>query len=502
MKTIFLTFGILIVTSFTIGHAKPERIPNGYSVHTIDTPAEVSFGVGGMEFAPNGDLYVCTREGDVWQYKTSKKEWSLFADGLHESLGIWIDSKSSEVFVIQRGEITQLIDSDDDGNADFYKTINADWGVTDNYHEYAFGLVRDSKGNFYGTLNTSLSWPGWARSEKWNIGRVWTKGYPDTDGKMGRAAKYRGWGFQVTPEGKFIPFASGMRSPAGIGISKDDELFFTDNQGDWEASSSLHHIVKGRFHGHPSSLMDHPDYAGKDLNEIPIEEYKKRWSPPAVWIPHGELANSPGEPIFDYSGGKFGPFEGQMFIGDQSRSNIMRVSLDKVGGEYQGVIFDFINRLQTGCIRHVFDKEGALWVGQTGRGWGSAGGKEYGLQKVMWDGSTLPFSVHDVKLEPNGFRVAFTKPVNRKVAEDPNNFQVDRWGYHYHPRYGSPKVENMKLVPKKVIVSKNGKSVFLEMDLEKERVYKFNFQKIQTHENESLVNHFAWYTLNRLKISG
>ena len=100
MKTIFSTFGILVVASFTIGQVKPDRIPNGYSVQTIDTPAEVSFGVGGMEFAPNGDLYVCTREGDVWQYKTSKKEWSLFADGLHESLGIWIDSKSSEVFVI------------------------------------------------------------------------------------------------------------------------------------------------------------------------------------------------------------------------------------------------------------------------------------------------------------------------------------------------------------------------------------------------------------------
>ena len=117
----------------------------------------------------------------------------------------------------------------------------------------------------------------------------------------------------------------------------------------------------------------------------------------------------------------------------------------------------------------------------------------------MWDGSTLPFAIHDVKLEPNGFRVAFTKPVNRKVAEDPNNFQVDRWGYHYHPRYGSPKVGNVKLVPKKVTVSKDAKSVFLEMDLEKEKVYKFNFQKIQTQENESLINHFAWYTLNKLK---
>ena len=53
-----------------------------------------------------------------------------------------------------------------------------------------------------------------------------------------------------------------------------------------------------------------------------------------------------GGAIFDYTGGKFGPFAGQMFIGDQSRSNIMRVSLDKVGGEYQGVIFDFVNRLK------------------------------------------------------------------------------------------------------------------------------------------------------------
>ena len=317
---------------------QPERIPDGYSVRTIQTPPEVFLGIGGMEFSPGGDLFVCTREGEVWKYILKNKEWSLFADGLHEALGIWIDPKKGEIYVIHRPEITKLTDSNGDGQADLYETVNADWGVTDNYHEYAFGLVRDQKGNFYGTLNTSLSWPGWARSKKWDIGRVWTEGYNDTEGKMGRAAKYRGWGFQVTPEGKFLPFASGMRSPAGIGINKDDELFFTDNQGDWEASSSLHHIVKGRFHGHPSSLMDHPDFKGKDLNAIPIGEYDKLRKKPAVWIPHGELANSPGEPTFDYTKGKFGPFSGQMFIGDQSRSNIMRVSLDKVGVSIRGHI--------------------------------------------------------------------------------------------------------------------------------------------------------------------
>ncbi|MEK9773565.1 MAG: hypothetical protein VW576_08355 [Opitutae bacterium] len=499
MKTKWLALGILSANCLLIGQQTPNCIPEGYHVETIDTPPDEYFGVGGMEFAPNGDLFICTREGDVWRYETKGREWSRFADGLHEALGIWIDPKSSDVFVIQRPEITQLIDSDMDGTADLYKTFNASWGVTDNYHEYAFGLVRDRKGNFYGTLNTSLSWPGWARSQKWNIGRVWTEGYPASEGKMGRAAKYRGWGFQVTTDGKFIPFASGMRSPAGIGINKDDELFFTDNQGDWGASSSLHHIVKDRFHGHPSSLMDHPEFKGKDLNKIPIEEYEKRWSRPAVWIPHGELANSPGEPIFDYTGGKFGPFTGQMFIGDQSRSNIMRVSLDKVRGEYQGVIFDFINHLQTGCIRHVFDGEGTLWVGQTGRGWLSAGGKEYGLQQVRWDGKTLPYSIHDVKLEPNGFRVSFTKPVALKLAEDPNNFPIEHWGYHYHPKYGSQKVGTLKLIPRKTSVSEDAKTVLLEMDLEKKRVYKLNFRKIRNRNGESLVNHLAWYTLNRLK---
>jgi len=468
-------------------------------VRTIDTPPGVFLGIGGMEFSPDGTLFVCTREGEVWKYSLNDGKWFLFADGLHEALGIWIDQNNGEIYVIHRPEITKLIDSDGDGRADLYKTVNAGWGVTDNYHEYAFGLVRDRKGNFYGTLNTSLSWPGWARSKKWDIGRVWTKEYEDTEGKMGRAAKYRGWGFQVTPKGEFIPFASGMRSPAGIGINKNDELFFTDNQGDWEGTSSLHHIVKGRFHGHPSSLMDHPDFKGKDLNAIPIEDYDQLRKRPAVWIPHGELANSPGEPTFDYTAGKFGPFTGQMFIGDQSRSNIMRVSLDKVGGEYQGVIFDFINRLQTGCIRQVFAPDGSMWVGQTGRGWGSAGGKEFGLQQVSWDGNTIPFSMLDLKLTRKGFQITFTKPVDRKLAEDLNNYNLERWGYHYHPKYGSPKTDLKKEKPSKVEISSDGLKVTIETTLETKRVYRFNLEAISAKDGSKMSNTRAWYTLNRLK---
>ena len=112
---------------------------------------------------------------------------------------------------VEKVEARVGVDTNKDGKADLYQTVNAGWGLTDNYHEYTFGPVRDSKGNFYGTLNTSLSWPGWAGSDKWDKARV-------HDSKMGRAAKYRGWSFQITPQGKFVPYSMGMRSPAGIGI--------------------------------------------------------------------------------------------------------------------------------------------------------------------------------------------------------------------------------------------------------------------------------------------
>ena len=341
--------------------ARPMIKPAGYQVDVVNIPKEITLGVGGMAFLDRVNMLICTREGEVWKFTTATGSWSKFADGLHESLGLWIDQKKGEVFVMQRPELTKLVDTDKDGQADLYQTVNAGWGLTDNYHEYSFGPVRDSKGNFYGTLNTSLSWPGWAGSDKWDKARV-------HDSKMGRAAKYRGWSFQITPQGKFVPYSLGMRSPAGIGINGKDEIFYTDNQGDWNETSTLHHVVQGRFHGHPSSYFDHPKYIGKDLNKISIEDYRKLRARPAVFIPHGELANSPGEPVFDTTHGKFGPFAGQIILGDQTRSNLMRIHLERVGGEYQGMVVNFISPLQTGCIRGVFGDDGTFWVNCARRG--------------------------------------------------------------------------------------------------------------------------------------
>lgn len=467
---------------------QPSTIPDGYRVETIPTPEGVAFGVGGMSFAPDGKLFLCTREGDVWTLHEGT--WKLFANGLHEPLGIDVDQKTGQVFVVQRPELTELIDEDGDGRAERFRTVCSQWGLTDNYHEYAYGPVRDSDGNFYGTLNTTLSWPGWAGSDKWDFARV-------HDCKMGRAAEYRGWSFRITPDGTFEPWSSGLRSPAGIGINSANELFCTDNQGDWVATSCLHVLGKGDFHGHPSSLTDHPDYKGVDLNSIPVAKYGELRRPAAVNFPHGDLANSPGEPVVDDTGGRFGPFAGQMFVGDQTRSNVFRVVLQKVGGHYQGCAINFVDHLQSGVVRSRFAKDGSLWVGQTGRGWRSRGKTTYGLERIVWDGKTVPFAIHSVTLTEKGFDVHFTRPADAARAAAKDAYRIDRWRYKHHPGYGSPKLDQKVIPVAGVTLSDDGRTAHLEMPLQAGTMYQLTID-VPGRENQKLSSRVAWYTLNQL----
>ena len=52
--------------------------------------------------------------------------------------------------------------------------------------------------------------------------------------------------------------------------------------------------------------------------------------PPAVYFPYPKMGQSASGIACDVSGGKFGVFDRQMFVGDQSSSFLMRISLEKV----------------------------------------------------------------------------------------------------------------------------------------------------------------------------
>lgn len=452
---------------------------DGYRIETIaNPPGATSFDVTGLDIATDGSVFCATRLGEVWVLKD--KQWTRFAEGIHEPCGLLCEPDGS-VLVSQKPEVTRLADSDGDGIADRIITVADEFEFHDNYHEFNHGLVRDADGWIYGALNLD-------------------HGNPDsfTMGGLGSPGGLRGTFYRISPDGKYETFAWGARSPAGLGMSPGNELFYTENQGNWVPTSFIGHVEKDSFQAEPTSLRDHPDYGIEKLKTMTPADFAAIRKIPAVFLPHQEIANSPGNLVWDETGGKFGPFAGQALVVDLTQSNMCRVILEKVGGRYQGAVLPFLNGFQSGNIRQVFDRKGALWIGQTSRGWGARGPQPYGLQKVVWDGKTVPFEVKTIALQPGGFQLTFTKPVDTgSVAE--SLLQANSWWYNYDSTYGSPKIAERAVEIDGVEWSDDNTVATVRLPLEKERVYHLLLgQGLKAVDGSTLGNASIYYTLVNL----
>ena len=272
----------------------------------------------------------------------------------------------------------------------------------------------------------------------------------------------------------------------------------------WVGTSMLHHLTKGAFHGHPRALRWDKNFKYRDdPMKAPVEELDKLRKMPAIQFPHGELANSPGSPICDTTGGKFGPFSGQMFIGDVVQPILIRVALEKVNGQYQGACFPFIKGgwLKGGICRLKFSPEGELIVGRVGEGDWARGKPGKGLQKVAYNGK-VPFEIHSIQLVKDGFVLHFTKPVDAKVCGNKDLYQVTNYHYKYHGKYGSPKVDVKPVEIVATEISDDRKSVFLKTNtLIPRKIYEFKLPGLANPTGEKLRQHMAYYTLNELSES-
>ncbi|MDZ7692829.1 MAG: hypothetical protein U5K69_17165 [Balneolaceae bacterium] len=116
----------------------------------------------------------------------------------------------------------------------------------------------------------------------------------------------------------------------------EGNLFIPDNQGDWLGTSKLYHIQKDNFYGHAPSLVWEEGFENIEPLELPVPVLDKMRTEAAIQFPHGYFVNSPTQPLIDRTGGKFGPFTGQMFIGEMNHKRIVRVMLEKVNGQFSG----------------------------------------------------------------------------------------------------------------------------------------------------------------------
>jgi len=474
---------------------------SAYSVQNIQMPQGLMAETGGLAFLPDGRLAACFIRGEVMLYTPETKEWKVFASGLHEPLGILAVNKS-EFIVMQRPELTRIKDTDGDGVADLYETLTDDFGISGNYHEFNYGPVQDANGNLYIALNTA-SQGGSVRPEvrgKLNpLGRDMSKGIYE----MYSVVPYRGWVMKL-PVGsdKLQPFASGMRSPNGMGFDLKGNLFVTDNQSDWVETSTLYHVKEGKFYGHPASLIWQKGWEGKNPFTSPVADLDKIRTKAAVLFPQGVMANSPSQPLCDITQGKFGPFAGQLFVGEMNRDRIVRVMLETVAGELQGSCIPFIDGrgLRKGNNRLAFAPDGSLWVGQIAFGWAG----DQGIQRIVFNGNQ-PADVQMMNLTKTGFDITFTQPVDKTQALNPGNYNFRHYYYKYQRKAKNAGADNTDqqdvktIAVKKVTVSPDGRKVSLVLgELKPGYVYELKLGDITTAKGQPLDNKLICYTLNNL----
>ncbi|MDB4768576.1 DUF1080 domain-containing protein [Saprospiraceae bacterium] len=424
--------------------------------------------VGGMDFLPDGKLVVSTWDADGAIYtiegvqggNPSKMKALKIADGIAEPLGVKV--VDGDIYVLQKQELTRLKDIDGDGIMDEYQTVSNDWLVSANFHEFAFGLVYKD-GYFYATLATGIM-PGGA-----------SKNPQEPD---------RGKVVKISKENGTVEFlAHGLRTPNGIGIGIDNEIFVADNQGDWLPSSKIVHVKKGSWYGSRSV-----DFEGtSDLIE------KK----PVVWLPQDEIGNSPSTPLALNDG----VYKGQMIHGEVTHGGVKRVFVEKVNGEYQGCVFRFIQGLEGGVNRMVWGSDGALYVGCIGNpgNWAQTNKLWYGVQRLKYN-KTPTFEMLAVRAKTNGVEIEFTESLAIGDGWSKNDYRIDQWMYLPTEEYGGPKLneENLKIVS--VNVSKDRKKVFLELNgMKKNRVLHVQLKNhFVSEKNNELWTTEGWYTMNSI----
>ena len=480
-----LISSILLTQVLSFGQSDIEaKESEYYKISTLEIPEEIVLEVGGLAFDNEGKLGATSRRGELWVISdpgSSDAKFNRFAQGLHEPLGLAF--KDGSYYLAQRGELTKITDTDNDGRGDRFDNIYT-WDLAGNYHEYAYGPKFLPNGNML--INLNLGWVGRGAS----------------------LSKWSGWMLEISEEGDLTPFATGMRSPAGLGFNAAGDIFYTENQGDWVGSGRMTHVEKGDFVGHPEGLKWSAEEGSSltlKMEDVVIKEETTLYDyaqtttelkPPSIWFPHTLMGISTSD--IAVVPDNWGPFTGQLLVGDQGHSKIMRVVQEKVNGVYQGICFPFKEGFSSGLLRMEWSADNTLYVGMTNRGWASTGKEPYGIQRLKWTGKT-PFEMHSVSIQPDGFRITFTEKVDRRSAANPDSYSITDFTYKYHHLYGSPPIRQEERTVYKVEVAQDNKSVRLYVEgLRLGYVNEIKVPGVRSSDGKELLHNTGYYTINQI----
>jgi hypothetical protein len=501
-----LLMAVFVALPLAAAPQSPGPESDYYSLVTIPAPKDTVLELSGVEWLDTAKtrLAVCTRRGELWvldnvyaaapvaiDVKDAKPAdtvaYKRMLFGLHEPLGMVVNPGHGfpkGIYMAQRGELTRCLDEDGDDLIDLVETFCNEWEISGSYHEYAFGPKLGKDGRLWVTLNRPFG------------------------GGEEPQAYWRAWAVAIDNAGKMHPVCPGVRSPAGLGTNSAMDMFYTDNQGDHVAVCKLSHLKPNTFHGNPVGLesLDHPlanfskPFADYPKLKLPWGEAVKQnpmLAAPAVWFPYPQMGRSHTDVIWDSTQGGFGPFAGQLFVGDLSTAQLIRCYLEKVDGEYQGACFPFRSGFEPPVLRAVWGHDGSLFIGGSSRGWGG-GAKAHGLQRLMWTGK-LPFECKEMRITPTGFKLVFTEKVDVATASAVASYACKAWHYTYDSKYGDDPHDVHDLAVTKAVVDDSGMGVLLTIEgLKEGEVVALQMDGVANTSQIGLLHKVGYYTLNRL----
>ena len=425
-----------VSTKLTAGPAG-EKDP--YVVDTIEVPFKNPYNawmrIGAFDFLKDGRIVAGTWSGDVWIVSGVNKDfsgeakWQRVATGLFQALGVKVVDE--KIYVHGREGITRLHDLNGDGEIDFYENFNNDIQTTPGFHEFAFDLQTDSKGNFY-----------------------FAKGGPVNPGGRGFQpfSDHAGTILKLSPDGqKLEVFATGVRAPNGISVGPGDVVTTGDNEGSWVPKCYVQ-VVK------PGSSVTVADLSH-------MENKPTDYSRHICYMPK-DVDNSGGGQA--WVGKNWGLAEGTMLHLSYGTCSLYGVLRETVDGMEQGGVYKFPLKFESGTMRARFSPtDGQLYISGL-KGWQSSAAKDGSLQRVRYTGKPATFPAK-LSVKPNGVEIAFTGEIDPASASDAGGFSVRQWNYKWSADYGSGeyKLDGSKgtetVEVKSVKVGADKKSVFLEL---------------------------------------
>jgi hypothetical protein len=400
----------------------------------------------------------------------------LVADGLATPYGI-NSLSNGDIDVIAKDGLLRLVFLDENDRAGSVATAASGWGMTEDYHDWAVGLVGDDKNGYYVALPCQQD----QRSEA--------------------AATLRGKMLKLVPRRPQFEdprlfdvevISAGHRFPMGMARNRDGELFVTDNQGNYNPFNELNHVRKGAHFGFINALEKEKGYQPPPLTEpainiphpwtrsvngicfldTPVGWVKDAKHPPthAESTPKPEPRGSSAAAASTHPTSLYGPFEGHLIGCEYDTRRLIRMSLQKIGDTYQGCAYplsippdDVEKGLLGPIVCAIKPTTGELYVGEIrDSGWGASNNIGQ-IVKIKIEPDKLPCGIAEVRANSTGFTIDFIQPVDPAKARDLTSYSIQSYRRESTPAYGGPDLDRRDERITSAEVSADGKRVTLKL---------------------------------------